>query len=142
MVHALREAWRVLRADSLLIDLRPLTEHGRVGLLRDGRFTIQWVMRESLNPYRAASRSVAIAEGLKLYDRRASSRFHCVLLFPAAEDLKDWLHHWYETESAAEADRLARRVEEAAGQPEFAGKIAARIPFVLRALAKRNASPR
>ncbi len=137
MVHALQEAWRVLRADAFLIDLRPAMQHGRVGLLRDGRFTVALAMRESLAPYRAASRSLTMAEELKLFGRRASSRFSCTTVFPSAEHLKDWLHDWYEPESFAHADNLVRWVGEAAGQAELAGVIAARMSFMLRVLIRR-----
>jgi hypothetical protein len=141
MVHALQEAWRVLRANAFLIDLRPANEHGRVGLIREGRFTIQWPMRESLASYRAASRSLAMAKDLKLFGRRTSSRFSCTTVFPSVEPLKDWLHDWHEAESASYADNLVRRVEKASKQPELTGVIVARIPFVLQVLVKCNLSP-
>jgi len=138
MVHALQEAWRVLRVHAFLIDLRPAIEHGRVGLIRDGEFTSQWVMRESLASYRAASRSLATAQDWKLYGRRASSRFSCTTVFSSVEDLRDWLYDWYEPESTGAADNLVRRVEKAGRQPEFAGKIVARTLFVLKVLTKRS----
>jgi hypothetical protein len=141
MVHALQEAWRVLRAHSLLIDLRPAIEHGRVGLDRDGYLAIQWAMRESLASYRAASRSLAMAEALKLFAPRTSSRFSCTTVFPSVEDLEDWLHDWYEAESAGHADNLVRRVEKTSKQPEFTGKIIAKVPFMLKVLTKRDAKP-
>ena len=141
MVHALQEAWRVLRADSFLIDLSPAIAHGRVGLLRDGRFTVAWAMRESLAGYRAANRSLAIVRDCKLFGRPTSSRFSCTTVFPSAEDLKDWLHDWYEPESARYADDLVRGVERASRQPETTGRIVARVPFVLKVLAKCNVLP-
>jgi hypothetical protein len=141
MVHALREAWRVLRPDAVLIDLRPAIEHGRVGLVRNGEFAVQWRTRESLAPYRAASRSLACAEKLKLFGRRRSSRFICTTVFPSPEHLKDWLYDWYERECFHHADDLVRRVEEARRQPELAGSIVARIPFMLKVLTKRDVSP-
>jgi hypothetical protein len=143
MVHALQEAWRVLRAssfNSFLIDLRPAIEHSRVGLIRDGGFTVQWATRESLADYRAASRSLTIAEDLKLFGHRRSSRFTCTTVFPSPEHLKDWLHDWYEPEAMRHADDLVRQVEKASKQPEFTGKIVARVPFMLKAFTKRNVS--
>jgi hypothetical protein len=87
----------VPRADSLLIDIRPALQHGRVGLFRDGLFTVAWAMRESLARYRAASRSLGVAADRKLFRSRASSRFPCTTVFPSVEDLQYWLHDWYET---------------------------------------------
>jgi len=141
MVHALQEAWRVLRIDSRLIDLRPAIGHGRIGLIRDGRFTIQWVMGESLASYRAASRSLAMVSELKWFGRRTSSRFSCTTVFPSVEHLKDWLHNWYESESAGHADNLVRRVEKASKQPELTGKMVAEVPFMLKVLTKRDGLP-
>ena len=141
MVHALQEAWRVLRTDSRLIDLRPAIEHGRIGLIRDGRFMVQWVTGEPLASYRAASRSLTAVEDLKLFGRRYSSRFYCTTVFPSVEHLRDWLHDWYEPESTGHADDLVRRVEKASRQPEFAGKLVAKVPFMLKVLTKRNLSP-
>jgi hypothetical protein len=141
MVHALQEAWRVLRVDSTLIDLRPANEHGRVGLVRDGRFTVRWVMEESLASYRAASRALQTAKALKLFGPRAASRFSCTTVFASSADLRDWLHDWYEAGSAASADRLVRRVEEANKQPQSAGAMVAVVPFMLKVLTKRSLSP-
>ena len=138
MVHALQEACRVLRANSFLIDLRPAIEHGRVGLTRDGRFTVQWVMGESLARYRAASRSLRVAKDLKLFSHRTSSRFSCITTFPSVEHLKDWLQDWYEPESKGHVDKLARQVEKANKQLRFTGKIVAEVPFMLKVLTKRN----
>jgi hypothetical protein len=141
MVHALQEAWRVLRADSTLIDLRPANEHARVGLVREGGFTVQWVMEESLAPYRAASRALTTAKALKRFGPRSSSRFSCTTVFPSVADLRDWLHDWYEEESAASAENLVRRVEEANRQPQSAGAMVAVVPFMLKVLTKRSLSP-
>jgi hypothetical protein len=141
MVHALREAWRVLKADSVLIDLRPAIQHGRVGLVRDGEFAVQWPTKESLAGYRSASRSLTMAEDLKLFGRRRSSRFSCTTVFPSPEHLRDWLYDWYEPEAFRHADDLVSRVEEASKQPKLTGTIVARIPFMLKALVKRNPSP-
>jgi hypothetical protein len=91
-------------------------------------------MRESLTSYRAASRSLGVAADRKLFRGRASSRFPCTIVFPAVEDLKDWLHEWYEPESFGHADSLVRRVAKASEQPEIAGKIVAVIPFRLQVL--------
>jgi hypothetical protein len=137
MVHALQEAWRVLRVNSCLIDLRPAIAHGRIGLIRDGRFTIQWTMGESLEGYRAASRSLTRVKDLKLFSRQYSSRFSCTMTSPSVEHLKDWLRDWYEPESIGHADDLVKRIEKASKQPKLSGEIVAKVPLMLKVLAKR-----
>src|SRR5262245_56435248 len=59
MVHALREAWRVLRPGGIAIDLRPAVVHRRVRVVRDGQPLPLGTMRESLADQRAAERAVA-----------------------------------------------------------------------------------
>ena len=113
MVHALQESWRVLAPNSYLIDLRPAIEHARIGLIRDGRFTIQWKTEESLEGSRAASRSLKIAEELRLFRRGHSGRFSCTTVFPSTQHLKGWLFEWYGSESTDDADDLVKRIEDA-----------------------------
>ena len=59
MVHALREAHRVIKPNGILIDLRPALVHRRVGIERAGRFRQLGRMYESLDDDREANRSVA-----------------------------------------------------------------------------------
>jgi len=141
MVHALQEAWRVLRYQSTLIDLRPAIEHARVGLIRSGRFTAQWATGESLDNYRAASQSLIKVKASKLFRVRSSSRFSCSTIFPSLDHLKDWLYEMYPTESTGSADTLLKQIKEANKQPELKGKIVARVPFMLKVLVKRTLSP-
>jgi hypothetical protein len=138
MVHALQEAWRVLKADSTLIDLRPAIAHGRVGLVRDGNFTVQWVTEESLASYRAASRALTVLERSRLYGLRASIRFSCTTVLPSPEHLRDWLYNWYESEAKGRADNLMERVEQARERPQFTGAMVAVVPFMLKVLTPRK----
>jgi hypothetical protein len=141
MVHALRETWRVLEPDSLLIDLRPAVRHARIGLFRDRRPTIQWKMRESLGSYRAANRSLRLAEESGLLRRVHTSRFTCTTVFPSVEHLRDWLCDWYGADSAGDVDDQVRQVQAALAQPEYAGQLIAEVRFVLRGLTKLDVSP-
>ena len=59
MVHALREAWRVLRPGGLALDLRPAVVHRQVRVVRGGQALPLGTMRESLAAGRAADRAVA-----------------------------------------------------------------------------------
>ena len=59
MVHALREAWRVLRPGGLALDLRPSNVHRRVAVVRGGAAEPIGVMRELFTDGRAADHAVA-----------------------------------------------------------------------------------
>jgi hypothetical protein len=138
MVHALQEAWRVLKPNSYLIDLRPAARHARIGLVCENDFTIQWKMRESLESYRSANRVLRIVEDMRLFKCENTRRFSCTIVFSTIQYLKDWLYDWYETEALDLADELVGSVEDAIVHPELYGEITARIPFLLKALVKQD----
>ena len=142
MVHALREAWRVLRSDLLLIDLRPAVQHARIGLFRDQRPTIQWKMCESLESYRAASRSLQLAEELGLFRCVHTGRYICTTVFPSVQHLRDWLCDWYGAESTGDVDDQVQQAQTAMAQREYAGQLIAEVRFVLTVLTKLGVSSR
>lgn len=59
MVHALREAHRVLKPAGLLIDLRPRSAHRPVSITCNGPFQPLGIVHRNLDDVRAANRAVA-----------------------------------------------------------------------------------
>ena len=135
MVHALREAHRVLKPAGLLIDLRPAAEHRRVGVLHGRRFELVGQMRERFDDDRAADRAVArvVRDGLFRLERRR--QFDCPRVMDTFEEFRAWMDDFVQTAEAAPHDWLARRVERALGaRPDAKARIAVRGPLKMQVL--------
>src|SRR5574341_1095642 len=93
MVHALREAHRVLKPNSLLIDLRPAAIHRQVGIVRAGCYQLLGTMREKLGDDRAANRAVAQVECRRVMDSLGDLRTFIDEFYTLGADLPphDWL---------------------------------------------------
>jgi hypothetical protein len=139
MVHALREVWRVLRPDGILIDLRPAIEHCRIGIVRDGHFTDLGRLSESFDGSRAANRAVAHVLGLKLFRMARRTRFECEILFSSPRALREWIADYGDVDDAPSNERLVQRAELAIRRWGGRAEIAARIPFVMKVLLKQAA---
>jgi hypothetical protein len=137
MVHALHEAWRVLKPGSHVIDLRPAIAHGKVGITESGRFVGLASMRGSLAGYRAASQALVKVKAEKFFIQRSAEHFTCEMVFSSVADLKEWLLEQYEPEWEHLAGLHATRVEKALVKLPPSARAAGKIPFVLRVLEKR-----
>jgi hypothetical protein len=91
MVHALREAHRVLQPNGLLLDLRPAPVHRRVGLARGERWLPLSPMRETFEGDRAANRAVAAALAEGLFARGARTRFEVRRQMDTLAEFRAWL---------------------------------------------------
>ena len=133
MVHALREAHRVLQPEGLLLDLRPGAVHRRVGIEVDGQYRQCAIMEESLQDDYAANRAVAEVIRRDWYKPMARIQVNCHRVM-ALKDFPGWLTD-FPTDRDATQERLIRRVErafrEAKGRTK---KIVVTGPLVLRLL--------
>lgn len=91
MVHALREAHRVLRPGGIVVDLRPAAKHRRVGLGKDRRWRLAGVMRESFDKDRAADRAVAEIVRTGLFRRGATVEFSVDREMDTINDFLGWM---------------------------------------------------
>src|SRR6267142_5722912 len=91
MVHALREAHRVLRPGGIVADLRPAAKHRRVGLGKGWHWRQVGVMREAFDKDRAADRAVAEVQRRGLFRRGARAEFLVDREMDTMEDFLTWL---------------------------------------------------
>jgi len=138
MVHALRETYRVLKPDGLLIDLRPAAVHRRVGFNDGGGYRLRWVMRENFDDDHAADRAVdqVVNDGLFKAERR--TRFACYRVMDTARDFQEWLKDFIYKGNFPSHDWLVRRVERAIEESDGKTRIVVSAPLVLRALRKQG----
>lgn len=110
MVHALREAHRILKPNGLLFDLRPGLEHRRVGLSRAGRWHPVGNMRENFSDDRAANAAVKriLREGL--FERERHMQLDLKRYLDTLEDLDAWLAEY---SKLGRHDWLVKRVQHA-----------------------------
>ena len=139
MVHALREASRVLKSDGLLIDLRPAPVHRHVGIIDNGSYVKVGVMREFLSDDRAANRAVAAMINSHILRLKIHTRFECTRTMDYLSEFKARLDELVQLGKGPSHHWLLRRMEvasRATDQTSRRRKIFMRGPMDLRALMK------
>ncbi len=136
MVHALREAHRVLKADGILIDLRPAPAHRRVGLGEGARWQFVASLHEDLADDHAANRAVSriLREGL--FRRERLLEFDLDRVMDTTEDFRAWLDEFVQRRELQPQEWLLKRVERVQPKPGHRRKITARGPLRLAVLRK------
>jgi len=139
MVHALREAHRVLVPGGIVVDLRPAPVHRRVAITRAGRESRVGTMRERFDEDHAADRAVshAVREGWFALERRM--RFGCRRVMDTVAEFREWVADFDTRRENPGHEWLARRLEralDAAGRGRR--RIVASGPLVLNVLRKRG----
>jgi SAM-dependent methyltransferase len=132
MVHALEEAWRVVKPGGLLLDLRPAPVHRRVGIEVDGSFHQVAVMRERLDDDFAADRAVREVLARGLFRRLSRSQFDCTRGMPL-KDFKPWLQD-VTIHVQANAESLVEAVDKAYRSMPGRKRVVTRGPLLLNIL--------
>lgn len=138
MVHALHEAWRILRPDGLLIDLRPAAVHRRVGLMQAERYRPVGVMRERFDDDRAADRAVAEVEREGRFKLERRTVFACNRTVDSLDEFQEWLADFVKLGKLPSHDWLVRRVKRMLDGSGGKARIVVSGPMVLRALSKQR----
>jgi hypothetical protein len=138
MVHALCEARRVLKPNSILIDLRPAIKHRDVGIVRAGRYRMLGTMRERFDEDRAANRAIAHVLGKKLFRQEWRTQFECDRVFATLSAYREWMSEFTQVGGLKSHDWLVRRVERASKGQRGKSKIVVRAPLVMSVLRKEG----
>ena len=134
MVHALREAHRVLRPGGLLIDLRPAAKHRRVGLGEGRGWRLTGVMRETFDEDRAADGAVARVLRDGLFRLEARAKFPLDRVMDRMEDFRTWVSEFGQRRALASHEWLVRRLERALATRRRPARIVGRGPMTLQVL--------
>ena len=139
MVHALREAHRVLKPDGLLIDLRPAAVHRRVGVVTKGDlYRLPWVMREKFDDDRAANRAVAQVMGERWFKAKGRTRFSCYRVMDTLDEFREWLADFTNRGKCPPHDWLVRLVERELSATTGQTGIVVSAPLDLRVLMRQD----
>lgn len=138
MVHALSEARRVLKPNSLLVDLRPAIKRCRVGIVYAGRHRELGTIRQRFELDRAANRAVGHVLAKRLFRQEWRTQFECDWVFATLGAFREWLSAFVESGGMPSHDWLVQRVESATRGRRTESKIVARAPLVMRVLRKEG----
>ena len=140
MVHALREARRVLKPGGVAIDLRPALVHRRVQVRRAGQTELMGVMREHFDDDHAASRAVAQVVGQRLFKLEGRRRIPLERRMDGLPDFREWLADFQgRGKKLPPHDWLIARVERALGSaPRRRSSVVVSGPLDLRLLRKTH----
>ncbi len=136
MVHALKEAHRVLKPNGLLIDLRPAPAHRRIGLGEGRRWREVGPLHEVLDDDYAANAAVAqmVREGYLHPERRL--RFRVDRVMDTVEEIRDWLLDFDSRRELPTHAPLLARIERQRAELAKPEKITVRGPMILAVLRK------
>ena len=133
MVHALREAHRILKPNGLLFDLRPGLKHRRVGLSRAGRWHPVGTMRENFSDDRAANAAVALILREGLFERERKMQLDLKRYLDTLKELREWLDEY---SKLGRHDWLVKRVQRALLNESGETKIVVRGPLEINVMRK------
>lgn len=136
MVHALREAHRVLKPNGILFDMRPGVKHRRVGLWQTGHWRTVGTMRETFEDDRAADAAVAQVLRQGLFRAEGQTRLELARYMDTLADFRGWLEEYYRFSNLASHDWLVQRIDNKLSNESDGAKIVVRGPLDIRMLRK------
>ena len=134
MVHALREAKRVLRPGCLLIDLRPAIAQRLVMSRHAGRLQRISAFREPSERDREANKAISLALGEGLFVLEAVTEFKCSWVLHSIDECREWLSEFVHDSSSPSHATLLGRVQRAFSQATGKCSIVIRAPLVMTVL--------
>ncbi len=138
MVHALKEAHRVLKPEGILIDLRPAPAHRQLGIGEGRSWQHIGSLHEILDDDHAADAAVArvVKEGYFRAGRR--TQFQLDRVMDTVADVREWLADFDQRHELPSHDPLLQRLEHRMARLKKPVKIAIRGPMMLGILRKND----
>lgn len=140
MVHALREAHRVVAPGGVVVEMRPSAIHRRVFVERGKTRRLVGVMRENFHRERQADRAVARVVRDGLFQEKTVRDFSCTRIMDTLEDYNTWLGEFYAVTNSPPHDWLIERLERALDAAPDGSRIIITAPVTVRLL-KKNYFP-
>jgi len=142
MVHALRQAHRVLNSTGLLLDLRPAPVHRRVGLETASSYQQLAVMEETFDDDYAANRAVKEMVDARALNLVCRTRFDCIRRMDRFIDFQRRLDEYVRLTKVRRPEGVVSKIREGlkaqrTKSPNGKIKIFVRAPVDLRVLLKR-----
>ncbi len=135
MVHALTEAYRVLKPNGILIDMRPAAKHRRAGLGEGKRWRFVGALRENFDDDIASDRAVKQVVRDGLFRRESQIEFDLDRVMDTLQDFRAWLDD-FSAEKLPSHESLYRKVERTLAKEPHGIKIAVRGPLKIGLLRK------
>lgn len=136
MVHALREAHRVVAPGGVVVEMRPAAIHRRVAVQRGKTRRHMGVMRENFHRERDADRAVAKAIRAGWFRERSIRSFSCTRIMDTLEDYCTWLGEFYAVTDSPPHEWLVKRIENALETAPDGSRIIVTAPVTVRLLKK------
>jgi hypothetical protein len=134
MVHALREAHRVLKPSGLLIDLRPGAVRRRIGVACTGAFQELGAFRRKSDDLRAANRAIAQVVRAGLFLAGKLIKFDCPRYIDTLDEFQAWQAEF--VRSPHDVGMLERIERALTANCDGGRKIAGVVPLTMRVLRK------
>ena len=136
MVHALREAHRVLAPDGVVVEARPAAIHRRVAVQSGKVRRHVGVMRENFHRERHADRAVASAVRAGWFREGTVRNFSSTRTMETLEDYCAWLGELYAVTDSPPHEWLVERIERALEKAPEGSRIIITAPVTVRLLKK------
>ena len=138
MVHALREAHRVITPNGVVVEMRPSAVHRRVAVERGKRRSHVGLMRENFKREYQADRAVARTVREGLFDEERVRDFSCTRIMDTLGDYRTWLDDFYTLTDSPSHEWLVARIQRALEASPAASRIIITAPVTVRLLRERT----